>query len=99
MKAKKLNITPIENLLTEDFGPVGTLERDLFEMECNIFVIGERLKEERLKAGLTQEALANKIGTKKSFISRVEKGRADIQISTLVKLFSGLGRQISIRLL
>ena len=99
MKTKKPGLTPIEDLITEDFGPVGTLERDLFDIECDIFITGERLKEERLKAGLTQEALANKIGTKKSFISRVEKGRADIQISTLVKLFSGLGRQISIRLL
>ena len=90
MKTKKPGLTPIEDLITEDFGPVGTLERDLFDIECNIFIIGERLN---------QEALANKIGTKKSFISRVEKGRADIQISTLVKLFSGLGRQISIRLL
>ena len=52
---------------------------------------------ERLNAGLTQEELAERIGTKKSFISRVEKGRADIQLSTLVRLFHGLGRHISVR--
>lgn len=94
---KKINLTQIEDLITEDFGAVGTPERDLFEMECDAFVIGEQLKDERLKAGLTQEQLANKIGTKKSFISRVEKGRADIQLSTLVKLFRGLGRHVSVR--
>lgn len=66
-------------------------------MECDAFIIGEQLKDERLKAGLTQEELADKIGTKKSFISRVEKGKADIQLSTLVKVFSGLGRQVSVR--
>ena len=69
---KKMNLTPIEDLIEEDFGAVGTPERDQFEMECDVFVIGEQLKDERLKAGLTQEQLAEKIGTKKSFISKAE---------------------------
>ena len=94
-----MNLTPIEDLITEDFGKVGTAERDTFEMECDAFIIGEQLKEERRRVGLTQEELAEKIGTKKSFISRVEKGKADIQLSTLVKVFRGLGRQVSIRVL
>ena len=96
---KKIDLTPIEDLTTEDFGAVCTPYRDQFEMECDAFVIGEQLKIERLKAGLTQEQLASKIGTKKSFISRVERGLADIQLSTLVRLFRGLGRQISVRVL
>ncbi len=96
---KKLNLTPIEDLIAEDFGKVGTPERDTFEMECDAFIIGEQLKDERLKAGMTQEELAEKIGTKKSFISRVEKGKADIQLSTLVKVFRGVGREISVRVL
>lgn len=95
--SKSMRLTPIEDLITEDFGEIGTPARDQFEMDCDAFVIGERLKEERIKAGLTQEQLADRIGTKKSFISRVERGHADIQLSTLVKLFQGLGRQISVR--
>ena len=55
---KKMDLTPIEDLITEDLGPIGTPERDQFEMECDAFVIGEQLKGERLKAGLTQEQLA-----------------------------------------
>ncbi|MBQ9475482.1 MAG: helix-turn-helix transcriptional regulator [Bacteroidales bacterium] len=98
-RLKKINLTPFEDLITEDFGAVGTLEREQFEMECEAFIIGEQLKDERLKAGLTQEQLADKIGTKKSFISRVERGHADIQLSTLVKLFQGLGRQVRVRVL
>ena len=94
-----MKLTPIEDLITEDFGAVGTLRRDRFEMECDAFIIGEQLKEERRKAGLTQEQLAERIGTKKSFISRVERGHTDIQLSTLVKLFNGLGRQVRIRIL
>ena len=95
----KMNLTPIEELITEDFGAVGTPEREQFDMECDAFIIGEQLKEERRKAGLTQEQLADRIGTKKSFISRVERGRADIQLSTLVKLFRGVGRRISVRVI
>ena len=96
---KKMDLTPIEALITEDFGEVGTPERDQFEMECDAFIIGEQLKEERLKNGFTQEQLAKKIGTKKSFISRVERGKADIQLTTLVKLFRGLGRQVRVMIL
>ena len=95
----KMNLTPIEELITEDFGAVGTPEREQFDMGCDAFIIGEQLKEERRKAGLTQEQLADRIGTKKSFISRVERGRADIQLSTLVKLFRGVGRRISVRVI
>lgn len=61
----------IEDMISEDFGKIGTPERDAFELSCDAFIIGERLKLERIKAGMTQEQLAQKIGTKKSFISRV----------------------------
>ena len=92
---KAIGCTPIEDLLTEDFGAIGTEERNEFENGCEAFIIGEQLKAERLKAGMTQEQLAAKIGTKKSYISRIENGHADIQLSTLFKIFQGLGRKIS----
>ena len=92
---KTMGCTPIEDLITEDFGVPGTAERDNFENSCEAFIIGEQLKAERLKAGMTQEQLAAKIGTKKSYISRIENGHTDIQLSTLFKIFQGLGRKIS----
>ncbi len=95
---KQLNLTPIEDIISEDFGEAGTPERDEFELECDAFIIGEQLKEKRIKAGLTQEQLADKVGTKKSFISRVERGHSDIQLSTLVKLFQGLGHNVRLRI-
>jgi len=55
------------------------------------------LKEARIEAHLTQEELAKKTGTKKSYISRIERGLSDIQISTYYKLIElGLGRQLQI---
>ena len=95
---KQLNLTPIEDIISEDFGEAGTPERDEFDLECDAFIIGEQLKEKRIKAGLTQEQLADKVGTKKSFISRVERGHSDIQLSTLVKLFQGLGHNVRLRI-
>jgi len=55
------------------------------------------LKEARKEANMTQEQLANKIGTKKSYISRLENGKCDIQLSTLYKIFEfGLGKRVNL---
>ena len=54
------------------------------------------IREERHLAHLTQQQLAEKTGTKKSFISRIENGHSDIQLSTLYRLLEiGLGRKLS----
>jgi transcriptional regulator with XRE-family HTH domain len=62
-----------------------------------ITMIGEMLKEARTVAGMTQDDLARMSGTKKSYISRVENGKIDIQLSTLFRIFeNGLGRQVNL---
>lgn len=96
---KRLGLTPIEEFITEDHGEESTPSRMEFESRVDAFILGERLKEERLKAGLTQEQLAERIGTKKSYISRVENGHADVQVSTLFKIFHGVGRRVSLTIL
>lgn len=96
---KARGCTPIEDLIAEDFGTSGTPTREEFDSSCEVFILGKRLKTERLKADMTQEQLAAKIGTKKSYISRIENGHADIQLSTLFKIFQGLGRRISFTIL
>ena len=95
---KAIGCTSLEELIAEDFGEVGTPERAEFELGCDAFIIGERLKAERLSQGMTQQELADKIGTKKSFISRIENGRVDIQLSTLYRIFNGLGRRVAVTL-
>ena len=62
--------------------------------------IGSKIKEARLSLGMTQEQLAIKAGTKKSYISRLENGKVDIQLSTLFRIFeTGLGRKIHFSIL
>ena len=90
------NITSFEKHLDKHYGKPGSVKRTEFEIKAKAFAIGELIKSERISARLTQEQLAEKIGTKKSFISRIENGHSDIQLSTLFKLLEvGLGRRVS----
>lgn len=89
-----------DELLDIKYGKLGTEKRDKFEVKAKAFIIGELIREARKQAHMTQEALAEKTGTKKSYISRLENGKIDIQISTLFKIFEeGLGRRIGFTLL
>jgi HTH-type transcriptional regulator/antitoxin HipB len=86
-----------DQLLDIQYGKIGTKKRDEFETKAQYFVISEMLKEARRDANMTQEQLANKVGTKKSYISRLENGSCDIQLSTLYRIFEdGLGKKISL---
>ena len=89
--------TTFDELLDIKYGKLGTEKRDEFEIKSKSFVVGELIKEERKKAHLTQDDLAKKTGTKKSYISRLENGKIDIQISTLFKIFEeGLGKKLGL---
>ncbi len=103
METKKKNAilesTSFEELLNAEYGERGTETREKFEAEAETFCLAECLKEQCRLAGLTQEQLAEKIGTKKSYISKIENGHADIQLSTLFRIFAGLGKRISLTVL
>ena len=103
MEAKKekaiMECENFDDLLNVEYGERGTTEREKFETEAETFCLAECLKEQRRLAGLTQEQLAAKIGTKKSYISKIENGHADIQLSTLFRIFGGLGKRLSLSVL
>lgn len=75
-----------DEYLDQRYGRVGTEKRTEFEIKAKSFAIGEILREARKDAQMTQEELARKTGTRKSFISRIENGHSDIQLSTLYRL-------------
>ena len=89
-----MSCSNLEELLNVEFGEIGTQSRDEFNKETEAFCLAQTLKEERIRAGLTQEQLAEKIGTKKTYISRLENGKADVQLTTLFRIFEGLGRRV-----
>ena len=91
------NITTFDEHLDNRYGKIGTEKRTEFEIKAKAFAIGEILREARKEARMTQEELANKTGTKKSFISRIENGHSDIQLSTLYRLVEiGFGKRVNI---
>jgi len=96
-KEKIRNAKNFDELLDIKYGEIGTERRDEFEEKAQYFVISEMLKEARKEAKMTQEQLAEKVGTKKSYISRLENGKCDIQLSTLYRIFEfGLGKRVNL---
>jgi len=94
---KMKNIRDFEDLLIEKYGEKGSESRDIYDANSLAFRLGVMLKEARQQAQITQEQLAERTGTKKSYISRIERGQSDIQISTYFKLIEvGLGKQLNI---
>ena len=93
------NVKTFDQLLDEKYGKKGNTERerDQFDADSLAFRFGVMLKEARVEANLTQVELAEKTDTKKSYISRIERGLSDIQISTYYKLIElSLGKHLNI---
>jgi DNA-binding XRE family transcriptional regulator len=91
------DIVTFDEHLDQRYGKTGTEKRTEFEIKAKAFAIGEILKDARKEAQMTQEELAKKTGTRKSFISRIENGHSDIQLSTLYRLVEiGLGKKVTL---
>ena len=98
MKTKN-NITTFDEILDKKYGVRGNEEREKWEQEFETFKLGVLLEEARLKLGMTQEELAEKCGTNKSYISRIENDASDIRLSTLMKIIqTGLGGHLKLTL-
>ncbi len=94
------NITNFDDLIELEHGKLGTESRNEYEERSQMFIVSEMLKAARLQANLTQEELALRAGTKKSYISKVENGKGNIQLSTLIRIFEkGLNRKIGLTFL
>lgn len=89
------NIRTFDELIELEHGKIGTEKRNKYEENSQMFIISEMLKEARKDANLTQEQLAEKTGTKKSYISKIENAKGNIQLSTLIRIFEiGLNKKI-----
>lgn len=95
----KKNITTLEEILDAKYGKLGEPKREKWEQEFETFRLGALLEEARVKLGMTQEELAQKCGTNKSYISRIENNSSDIRLSTLMKIIQqGLGGHLKLTL-
>ena len=91
------NLISFDDHLDQQYGKRGTLEREAFEEEFEAFKLGVMLQELRKEKGLTQEQLAKRCGTTKTYISRIENNASDIRLSTLMRIIrEGLGGHLKL---
>ena len=91
---KNSGLVSIEDHFTDKYGPTDSHARKQFDQEARAFMIAEMLKEERRLAKLSQEELAQRTGTKKSLIARLERGKIELSTAMLSILFEvGFGKK------
>jgi ribosome-binding protein aMBF1 (putative translation factor) len=94
---KNNNVKTLSEFKDKHYGKVGTVERDQLDAGYEQFKLGVLIHEARLEKGMTQEQLAIKCGTTKSYISRIENNVKEVRLSTLQKIVElGLGGHLEL---
>lgn len=91
-KLTKENLSKIrthDELIDTKYG-IDTVERLAFDAGSEAFMLTSKLRTRRKELKLTQQALADKIGVKKSYITRIESGNVDIRLSSFLRILKGL---------
>lgn len=83
---QKNNLKSLDKFIEEQYGKKGTVKRDKFEKGFESFKLGYIIQQARLEKGMTQEELADKCGTNKGYISKIENDIKEVRISTLQKI-------------
>lgn len=89
-----MKLTSIDELTDEIVGKKGTVERDIFEYDLRMDIIGTLIKEARIKQNLTQGDLGILLGVQKSQISKLENNTKDFRIGTIIKALEALGAKV-----
>jgi len=94
---KKAKIVEFDQHIEAQYGKRGSEKREAFEEGFEAYKLGIMLQEMRKDQGLTQEQLAQKCGTTKNYISRIENNASDIRLSTLMRIIrEGLGGHLTL---
>jgi DNA-binding XRE family transcriptional regulator len=91
---ENIEILTLEQLKDKHIGKVGTAERDKYEFDLKVEVLGEMIKSVRKERKLTQEQLGELIGVQKSQISKLERNTKNVTIETILKVFRALKANI-----
>lgn len=94
---KKLqSLNTVNDLLDKKYGAEGTESRMEFDAKAEAWYLAEVLRDERKKQNISQETLAAIIGKKRPYISLLEAGKTDMQLSTFLKIANALGLKFSL---
>ncbi|MET3125899.1 DNA-binding XRE family transcriptional regulator [Arcicella rosea] len=88
----------LEDVQDQLIGEIGTTERDKFEYELQMDLIGKAIKQTRQERHLTQEELGKLIGVQKAQISRLESNASNVTIDTLMKVFTALKAKVTLQI-
>ena len=83
-------------MLDEKYGKKGTTSRAEFEARAQAWYYAELLREERKRRGISQSKLASLVGKSRTYITALEKGQTDMQLSTFIMLSRALGLDFSL---
>jgi DNA-binding XRE family transcriptional regulator len=89
-KKKKMKMMTLDQMKDKDLGEIGTPERDKYEFDLKMEVLGDMIKSVRKERKLTQEQLGELIGVQKSQISKLERNTKNVTIETILKVFGAL---------
>ncbi len=87
----------LDQVQDELIGKIGTAERDRFEYELQMDLIGKAIKQTRQERNLTQEELGKLIGVQKAQISRLENNASNVTMDTLVRVFTALKAKVKLQ--
>ena len=87
----------LEQVTDELIGAKGTPERDMFEYELQMDLIGKAIKQIRKERNLTQEELGKLIGVQKAQISRLESNAGNVKMDTLLRVFTALKAKVKLQ--
>lgn len=97
LNMEKLKGLPTANeMLDEKYGKKGTTSRAEFEARAQAWYYAELLREERKRRGISQSKLASLVGKSRTYITALEKGQTDMQLSTFIMLSRALGLDFSL---
>ncbi len=94
----KIEMLSLDQMKDIHLGKVGTMERDEYEMELKVDILGEMIKTVRKEKHLTQEQLGQLVGVNKSQISKLERNTKNVTIETILKVFRALKTNIKFTL-
>jgi DNA-binding XRE family transcriptional regulator len=95
MEAKQ-EIGSVDAILDRDYGKEGTPEREAFRKEAYAYCVGQVILDARKQEHMTQSDLAKKVGTDKTYISRIEKGVIEPGVGMFFRIIDALGLKVDI---
>jgi len=94
-KNKRPKTVPLDAITDRYIGTRGTHARERFERELHLDLIGEMIREARLRRSLTQEQLGKLVGVQKAQISKLENNSSNVTLDTILRVFAALKAKVN----